>query len=256
MIADTAKIDPSAKIAPNVTIGDYSIIGPDVEIGEGSVIGPHAVVQGPTKLGKNNKIFQFASIGEAPQDKKYEGEATRLEIGDGNVFREFTTVSRGTTQGGSLTRIGDDNLFMAYVHIAHDCVIGNHTTFSNNASLAGHVTVGNYANLSGFVGVHQFCSIGAYSFCAGASIIVKDVLPFITVAGHPAQGYGLNIEGLKRRDFSAETIAQLKKAYKIVFRQGLTIENALQALSQMAAECADVQSLIDFIRHSKRGIVR
>jgi UDP-N-acetylglucosamine acyltransferase len=256
VIADTARIHPSARIATGVSIGDYTIIGEDVEIGEGCKIGPHVVIHGPTKLGANNKIYQFASLGEDPQDKKYAGEKTRLEIGDGNTFREFTTISRGTTQGGGLTKIGNHNLFMAYVHIAHDCKVEDYTVFSNNASLAGHVSVGNYANLSGFVGVHQFCRIGAYSFCAGGSIIVKDVLPYLMVSGHPAQVFGLNIEGLKRRDFSAEVITALKRAYKVVYRQGLTLESALEKLIEMARETPEIQSFIDYIQTSERGIVR
>lgn len=256
MIADTAKIHPSAKIADDVKIGDYTIIGPDVEIGPGCEIGPHAVVNGPTILGRENKIFQFASIGEAPQDKKFQGEKTQLIVGDRNIFREFTTVSRGTSQGGGYTKIGSDNLFMNYVHIAHDCEIDNHVTFSNNASLAGHVKVGDYATLGGFVGVHQFCSIGAYSFCAGASVIVKDVLPFIMVSGHPAQVYGLNMVGLKRREFDTDTMSLLKKAYKILYRQGLTTENALEQLKSIAKESVDVGKLVTFIQGSTRGIVR
>jgi UDP-N-acetylglucosamine acyltransferase len=256
VISDKAIIDKSAKIAANVEISPFSIIGPDVEIGEGSWIGPHAVIKGPTKIGANNKIFQFASIGDAPQDKKYTGEETFLEIGDNNCFRECTTISRGTKPGGGLTKIGSNNLFMAYVHIAHDCIVGNYTTFSNNASLAGHVTVDDYANLGGFVGVHQFCNIGSYCFCAGGSIIVKDVLPFITVSGHPAQTYGLNVEGLKRRNFSADEIVVLKRAYKTLYRQGLSLEQAVHKIEEMISECKYVQVLIDFIKNSTRGIIR
>lgn len=256
MISNTAIIDNSAKIAENVTISHYAIIGPNVEIGEGSWIGPHAVVNGPTKIGRNNKIFQFASIGECPQDKKYNGEPTRLEIGDNNVFRECTTISRGTQLGGAVTRIGNDNLFMAYVHVAHDCDIGNHTVFSNNASLAGHVKVGDHANLGGFVGVHQYCNIGSHSFCAGGSIIVKDVLPFITVSGHPAQSFGLNAEGLKRRQFTPDDILCLKRAYKVLIRQGLPLEEAVQAVEAMIPECKHIQTMVDFIKMSSRGIIR
>lgn len=256
MISDKAVIDKSAKIAENVEISAFSVIGPNVEIGEGSWIGPHVVVNGPTRIGKNNKIFQFSSIGEAPQDKKYDGEPTRLEIGDNNVFRECTTISRGTKLGGGVTKIGNNNLFMAYVHIAHDCLVGNNTTFSNNASLAGHVTVDDYANLGGFVGVHQFCNIGSYCFCAGGSIIVKDVLPFITVSGHPAESYGLNAEGLKRHQFSAEDILVLKRAYKIFCRQGLTLEEAVHKMEALIPECKHVGRMIDFIKNSTRGITR
>lgn len=256
MISDKAIIDKSAKIAANVEIGPYAIIGANVEIGEGSWIGPHVVINGPTKIGRNNKIFQFASIGECPQDKKYAGEPTRLEIGDNNCFRECTTVSRGTQAGGGLTKIGNDNLFMAYVHIAHDCVVGNNTTFSNNASLAGHVTVDDYANLGGFVGVHQFCNVGSHCFCAGGSIIVKDVLPFITVSGHPAQTYGLNVEGLKRRAFTPDEIVVLKRAYKMLCRQGTPLEEAIQKIEEMIPECQYIPTLLDFIKKSTRGIIR
>lgn len=256
MISEKAVIDKSAKIAAGVHISPFTVIGPNVEIGEGSWIGPHAVINGPTKIGRNNKIFQFASIGEDPQDKKYAGEPTRLEIGDNNSFRECTTISRGTKPGGGVTRIGSDNLFMAYVHIAHDCTVGNHTTFSNNASLAGHVKVDDYANLGGFVGVHQFCNIGRFSFCAGGSIIVKDVLPFLTVSGHPAETFGLNVEGLKRRDFSSDEIIHLKRAYKLLYRQGIALEEAVQKLEEMIPECARIQEMVDFIKMSTRGIIR
>jgi UDP-N-acetylglucosamine acyltransferase len=256
VISDKAIIDKSAKIAANVEISPYAIIGPNVEIGEGTWIGPHVVVNGPTRIGRNNKIYQFASIGEAPQDKKYAGEPTRLEIGDNNIFRECTTVSRGTVPGGGLTKIGSDNLFMAYVHIAHDCIVGNHTTFSNNASLAGHVTVDDYANLGGFVGVHQFTNIGSYCFCAGGSMVVKDVIPFIMVSGNLAQAYGLNVEGLKRRQFTSEEIVVLKRAYKTLYRQGLTLEDAVHKLEAMIPECRHIPMLIDFIKKSKRGIIR
>lgn len=256
MISEHAIIDKSAKIADDVVISPFSIIGPEVEIGEGSWIGPHVVIKGYTKIGRNNKIYQFASIGEDPQDRKYRGEVTRLEIGDNNIFRECVTVSRGTSTGGGLTRIGSENLFMAYVHIAHDCSIGDNTTFSNNASLAGHVKVANFANLGGFVGVHQFCNIGAHCFCAGGSIIVKDVLPFTMVSGYPAQVYGLNVEGLKRRLFTAEEIVVLKRAYKVLYRQGMVVEDAIAKMEEMVAECKHIQTLIDFIRKSERGIVR
>jgi len=256
VISDKALIDPTAKIAKNVHIGPYSVIGADVEIGEGCWIGPHAVISGPTKLGKNNKVFQFASVGEAPQDRKYDGEPTRLDVGDNNVFREFTTISRGTVKGGGLTKIGNNNLFMAYVHIAHDCIIDNHTTFSNNASLAGHVTVGSHANLGGFVGVHQFCNIGSYCFCAGGSIIVKDVIPFIMVSGHPAQAYGLNSEGLRRNGFSADEISILKRAYKKLYRENLSLEQAVLEIEKMLPSCHRLELMLNIIKSSQRGITR
>lgn len=256
MISDKAIVDKSAKIAANVEISPFAVIGPNVEIGEGTWVGPHVVINGPTKIGHHNKIYQFSSIGEAPQDKKYAGEPTRLEIGDNNTFRESTTVSRGTVTGGGLTKVGNDNLFMAYVHIAHDCIVGNNVTFSNNASLAGHVTVDDYANLGGFVGVHQFCNIGSYCFCAGGSMIVKDVLPFIMVSGNLAQAYGLNVEGLKRRQFTPDEITVLKRVYKILYRQGFTLEDALQKIEGMIPECRHIPLLIEFIRKSTRGIIR
>jgi len=256
VISDKALIDKSAKIAKDAFIGPFSVIGPNVEIAEGCWIGPHVVINGPTKIGRNNKFYQFSSIGDDPQDKKYNGEPTRLEIGDNNVFRECTTISRGTNPGGGVTRIGNDNLFMAYVHIAHDCTVGNNVTFSNNASLAGHVSVDDYANLGGFVGVHQFCNIGSHCFCAGGSIIVKDVLPFIMVSGYPAQVYGLNVEGLKRRQFTSEEIIVLKRAYKVLYRQGIPLEEALHKMEEMIPECTHVQKLIDSIKKSERGIIR
>lgn len=256
MISPHAIVDPSAKIGKNVTISPFSIIGAHVEIDEGSWIGPHVVIKGPTTIGKENKIFQFSSIGEDPQDKKYEGEATRLVIGDRNVFRECTTVSRGTTTGTGITEIGSDNLFMAYVHIAHDCILGNHLTFSNNASLAGHVTVGDYSSLGGFVGVHQFCQIGRYSFCGGGSIIVNDVLPYITVSGHPAQSYGLNLVGLKRRGFTPDDITMIKRAYKTLCRDGSSLDSSLAKIESMIPECSHLQIMLDFVRQSKRGFIR
>jgi len=256
VISDKAVIDKSAKIAKDVEIGPYSIIGANVEIGEGSRIGPHVVIAGPTKMGKKNQVFQFASLGGDPQDRKYAGEPTVLEIGDNNIFREYTTVSRGTVPGGSLTKIGDNNLFMAHVHVAHDCIVENHTTFSNNASLAGHVTVGDYANLGGFVGVHQFCNVGSHSFCAGGSVILRDVLPYTTVSGYPAESYGLNAEGLKRRGFLPEEILLLKRAYKVLVRQGLSVEDALQKIEAMVAECRYIKVMVDFVKKSTRGIIR
>jgi UDP-N-acetylglucosamine acyltransferase len=257
VISDKAIISPKARIGKNVTIGPFSVIGDSVEIGDDCWIGPHVVLNGPTTLGKGNKIFQFASVGEDPQDKKFiDGENSRLIVGDNNIFREFSTVSRGTAAGLGVTTIGNDNLFMAYVHIAHDCTVGNGTVFSNNASLAGHVTVDDFANLSGFVGVHQFCRIGKYSFCAGGSIIVKDVLPFTMVSGYPAQAFGLNTVGLKRRHFSEEAILNLKRAYKTLLRQGLSIEDATQKIAEAAPDCQEVESFVSFAKSSERGVVR
>lgn len=254
MIDKTAIIDPSAKIANNVHIGAYSIIGPDVEIGEGTWIGPHVVIQGPTRIGCENKIYQFSSIGEAPQDLKFRGEKTFLEMGDRNIIREFCTINRGTAQDKSTTKIGNDNLFMAYVHIAHDCVIGNHNIFSNNASLAGHVTVADYVTFGGFSGVFQFCRVGAHSFVSTNSVVIKDVPPFVKVSGYYAKPYGLNTVGLQRRGFAEEAMTELRRAYKIIYRNGLTIARAIEELRKMT--CAEIQDLIQFIETSNSGIVR
>lgn len=256
MIHKQAIIDPSASIAENVHIGPCTVIGPDVEIGEGTWIGPHAVIQGPTSIGKDNKIFQFASIGEAPQDKRYNGEPTRLEIGDRNVFRECCTVHRGTQHGRGTTSIGSDNLFMAYTHVAHDCQVGNHVIFSNNASIAGHVSVGDHVCLGGMVGIHQFCSIGAHSFAAGGAIIFKDVPPFVIVSGYPAEAHGLNTVGLERRGYTLETISALKRAYKIIFRQSLTVQEAMRELQEMVKEFPEIALLTNFLAKTTRGIVR
>jgi UDP-N-acetylglucosamine acyltransferase len=256
VIHTTAIIDSSARIAENVHIGPWSIIGPGVEIGEGTWIGPHVVIQGPTKIGKDNKIFQFASLGEMPQDKKFRGETTHLEIGDRNIIRECCTFNRGTAQDNSVTKIGNDNLFMAYVHIAHDCQVGNGTVFANNASLAGHVIVDDYVILSGFSGVFQACRVGTHSFISMGSLVEKDVPPFVKVSGYHAKPFGLNTVGMKRRGFSNETMLMLRRAYKIIYRKGLTVNGALQELQPMVTECPEVQLFIDFIECSERGIVR
>lgn len=254
MIDKTAVIDPSAKIASNVHIGPYSVIGPDVEIGEGTWIGPHVVIQGPTRIGRDNKIFQFASLGEMPQDLKFNGERTFLEMGDRNVVREFCTFNRGTIQDKGITKIGSDNLFMAYVHIAHDCQIGNHVVFSNNASLAGHVTVADHVILGGFSGVFQFCRVGAHSFVSTNSVVIKDVPPFVKVSGYYAKPYGLNTVGLQRRGFTENVIAELRQAYKVIYRNGLTVAKALEELQKMTTP--EIRDLIQFIETSNSGIVR
>lgn len=256
MIDKHAIVDPTAKIAPNVVVGPWTLIGPDVEIEEGTWIASHVVIRGPTRIGRENKIYQFATIGEDSPDKKYSGERTYLEIGDRNVFRESCTIHRGTAQGGGITKIGNDNLFMAYTHVAHDCTVGNQVVFSNNASVAGHVKVEDYVCLGGMVGVHQFCAIGAHSFAAAGSIILKDVPPFVMVSGYPAEAHGLNTVGLERRGYNANTIAALKRAYKIIFRQTLTLQEAMNELKTMTAEYVDTQILIDFLSNSTRGIVR
>ncbi len=253
MIHTTAIIDPCAKIGSNVHIGPYSIIGADVEIGDGTWIGPHVVIKGPTRIGKNNKIFQFSSLGEEPQDLKYNNERTWLEIGDNNTIREFCTFNRGTTEANT-TKIGNDNLFMAYVHVAHDCLIGNHTIFANNASLAGHVTIEDHVILSGFSGVFQFCRVGAHSFATTNSVIIKDVPPFMKVSGYYAKPFGLNTVGLQRHGFTPATISNLKRAYKIVYRNSLTVANALEELKKI--ECDKTRQLTTFIENSSAGIVR
>ena len=254
MIDTTAIIDPSAKIAQGVHVGPYSIIGPHVEIDEGTWIGPHVVIQGPTRIGRDNKIFQFSSIGEMPQDLKFKGETTYLELGDRNIIREFCTLNRGTAQDKSITRIGDDNLFMAYVHIAHDCQIGSHVVFANNASLAGHVTIESHVTLGGFSGVFQGCRVGAHSFISTNSVVIKDVPPYVKVSGYYAKPFGLNTIGLQRRGFTEESINQLRRAYKIIYRQGLTVAKAIEELQKM--ECSEVIPLIQFIEASNAGIVR
>lgn len=254
MIDQTAVIHPHAKIASDVSIGPYSIIGPDVVIEEKTWVGPHVVIQGPTKIGRENKIFQFASVGEIPQDLKYQGEKTFLEIGDGNKIREFCTIHRGTAQDRCMTKIGNRNLFMAYVHIAHDCVIGDDNIFANNASLAGHVKVEDHVTFGGFAGVFQFCRVGAHSFISTNSVVIKDVPPYVKVSGHYAKPYGLNTIGLQRRGFTDETMLQLRRAYKIIYRQGLTIANAIEELKKMLLP--EVSQLVDFISASESGIVR
>ena len=252
----TAIVDTRARIAPDVEIGPYTVVGPDVEIGAGCWIGAHAVVTGHTRIGRRNRIFQFSSIGEVPQDKKYQGEPTRLEIGDGNTIREFCTFNCGTVQDAGVTRVGDDNWFMAYVHLAHDCQVGSHTVFANSASLAGHVHVGDYAILGGFTGVHQFYRIGAHSITGAGSIVKQDVPPFVTASGNPAKPYGLNVEGLKRRGFTADTITRLNRAYKTLYRSGLTLEQAKQRLARQATECPELRITLDFLSSSGRGIIR
>lgn len=249
-----AIIDPSAKIAENVEIGPWSIIGPDVEIGEGCRIASHVVIKGPTIIGKNNRIMQFSSIGEDTPDLKYKGEPTRLIIGDNNVIREGVTIHRGTVQDRSETVIGSDNLLMAYVHIGHDSVVGNHCILVNNASLAGHVNVGDWAILSGYTLVHQHCQIGAHSFTGMGSAVGKDIPAFVMVAGAPAAARNINLEGLKRRGFSKEQLANLSKAFKTVYRRGLTLEQAIAELQEISGE--EMDAFIASLKRSTRGIVR
>lgn len=256
MIHKSAIVDDKAIIAEGVSIGPYSVVGADVEIGRNTWIGPHAVVNGPCKIGEDNKIFQFCSIGESPQHASYNGETTYLEIGDRNSFREFCTINRGTVEGGGLTKIGNDNLFMAYVHIAHDCIIGNKTIFANNASLAGHVTVGDSAIFGGFSGIHQFCKVGSHVMTGIATISFKDIPPFLLVSGNTAKPHGLNVRGLRKRDFSEETIKALRTAYKTVYRLKNSTDVAIKELGGLAQEFPEVQNFIDFIKESERGIIR
>jgi UDP-N-acetylglucosamine acyltransferase len=256
MIHPSAIIDPSAKLADDVQVGPWTIIGADVEIGSGSKIASHVVIKGPTVIGKNNQILQFSSVGEDTPDLKYKGEATRLVIGDNNVIREGVTIHRGTIQDRSETTIGNNNLIMAYVHIGHDSVIGNHCILVNNVALAGHVHVGDWAILSGYTLVHQFCHIGAHSFSGMGTAIGKDVPAYVTVFGSPAEAKSINSEGLKRRGFSTESIAAIKRAYKIIYRQGLTVEDALPELAKLLVEHPEIQPMIDALKNSTRGIVR
>jgi UDP-N-acetylglucosamine acyltransferase len=256
MIHSTAIIDPSARIADDVEIGPWTLIGADVEIGAGTRIASHVVVKGPTTIGSNNHIFQFSTIGEDTPDLKYKGEATRLIIGDNNTIREGVTIHRGTVQDRGETRIGSHNLLMAYAHVGHDSVIGDRCIMVNNASISGHVNLGDWAILSGYVLVHQFCQIGAHAFVGPASVILKDVPAYTMISGSPAEARNINVEGLKRRGFSADAIAALRRAYKVLYRQSLTVDEALAEMQTMVADNAEVQLLIDSVKNATRGIVR
>lgn len=256
MIHQTAIIDSTAVIADDVTIGAYSIIGPNVEIGSGCVIESHVVIKGPSKIGKNNKIYQFSSIGEDPQDKKYADEPTVLEIGDNNLIRENVTINRGTVQGGGITKIGDNNWIMAYVHIAHDCIIGNDNILANNATLAGHVLIDDFVILGGFTLISQFNEMGSYSFSAMGSVISRHVPPYVLVSGHMAKPIGINVEGLRRRDFSDVQIKNIRQAYKLVYRSGLGIEEATQKLKQIDQKQSELDNFIEFLTTQKGGIIR
>jgi UDP-N-acetylglucosamine acyltransferase len=252
----TAIVDASAEIDSSVEIGPYSVIGPHVKIGEGTKIAGHVIINGPTIIGKHNHIFQYSSLGEAPQDKKYKGEPTLLEIGDNNTIREFCTFNRGTVQDKGTTKIGNDNWIMAYVHLAHDCEVGNHTILANNSSLAGHVDIHDYAILGGFTLIHQFCKIGSHVITAVGSVVFKDIPPYVTAAGYDAKPHGINAEGLKRRGFSAENLLQIKRAYKTLYRNGLTLEEAKAELRVMQQIAPEIALLNDFLAISTRGIVR
>ncbi|KTD15908.1 acyl-ACP--UDP-N-acetylglucosamine O-acyltransferase [Legionella israelensis] len=256
MISKNAIIHPSAKLAKDVIVGAGTVIGADVEIGEGTWIGPHVVIEGPTVIGKNNKIFQFASIGDEPQDITYQGEPTRLEIGNNNVIREYCMISRGTVKGGGVTKIGNHNFLMAYSHIGHDCMVGNHIIMVNYAALSGHVILHDYAIIGAYAAVHQFCHVGAYAFIARATYVTKDVLPYVMIAGHTTSACGINTVGLRRRGFSSSVIDQLRRAYKIIFRKGLTVQQAIMELELMQQECPEIVPMIDVLNQSTRGIVR
>jgi len=252
----TALVDPAARLGKGTSVGPYCVIGPKVEVGEGTWIGAHVVLDGRLRIGRNNKIFHFVSLGAPPQDKKYGGEDTAVEIGDNNTIREYVTMNRGTAQDVGVTRVGNDNWIMAYVHFAHDVQIGSHTIFANACQLAGHVTVGDWAIFGATTLVHQFVHIGAHAFTGMGTYLPQDLPPFVTAAGNMAQPYGINNEGLKRRGFSPETIQNLKRAYKTLYRKGLSLEDAVAELKKQVADCPDVQQIVDFLDRSKRGIIR
>jgi UDP-N-acetylglucosamine acyltransferase len=260
VIHPTALVASQAELHETVEIGAYSIIGPHVSIDAGTKVGPHVVIDGHTAIGRDNTIYQFASIGAAPQDKKYAGEQTRLEIGDRNLIREFCTFNVGTLQGGGVTRLGNDNWILAYVHLAHDCQVGNHTIFSNNATLAGHVHIGDWVVMGGFAAVHQFCKVGAHAMVGMTTSLTQDVPPFVLASGNPARARGVNVEGMKRRGFTREQIAHIRNAYKLIYRSGLTLDQAQSALTaevESASVAAEhVRTMQAFLVDTSRGIVR
>ncbi|GLS04120.1 acyl-[acyl-carrier-protein]--UDP-N-acetylglucosamine O-acyltransferase [Chitiniphilus shinanonensis] len=255
-IHPTAIVDPKAELAADVVVGPYALIGPNVRIGAGCEVGPHVVIDGVTEIGARNRFHPFGNIGCAPQDKKYHGEPTRLEIGEGNTFFQSVTVSVGTVQDQGVTRIGDDNWFMAYMHIGHDCQVGSHTTFANSVTLGGHVHVGDWAVLGGLAAIHQFCVIGAHAMAGGGSIIVQDLPAFVICEGNRASARGVNAEGLKRRGFDATQIAAVKRAYKTLYREGLSYDDARAQIEARAAEESALQPFVDFFALSQRGIIR
>jgi len=256
VIDPRAIIAPDAEIAEGVEVGAYTIIGAGVRIGAGSWIGPHAVINGPTTLGRENRVFQFASVGDAPQDKKYRGEPTRLEVGDRNVFREFCSVNRGTAAGRGVTKIGDENLFMAYSHVAHDCIVGSNCVMSNCTALAGHVELGDWVILSGYAGIHQFCKVGSHSFLANNAAVTRDVPPYLLVAGTPAEPKGVNSEGLKRRGFGPQQITNIRNAYRLLYRSGLKLAAATGQLQALAADQPELLPFVQFLAVSERSIIR
>ena len=256
IIHPTASVAPDAELADGVEVGAYAVIGAGVVIGASTIVGPHAVVQGPTRIGAGNRIFQFASVGSAPQDKKYKGEPTRLEIGDRNVIREFTTLNRGTTKDEGVTRIGSDNLFMAYAHVAHDCRIGDQCVLANNATLGGHVFLGDWVIMGGFSGIHQFCKVGAHAFIANNAAVTRDVPPYVMTVGQPAAAHSVNSEGLKRRGFSPEQVRNIRNAFRLLYRSGLKLADATAQLEALAREQPELKLIVEFLPTSTRSIVR
>lgn len=256
-IHPTAQIDPSVELGDNVSIGAYTVIGPDVEIGAGTVVGPHVVIEGPTRIGRDNRISQFASLGGAPQDKKFQGERTELVIGDRNLIREFVTVNRGTGDGGGITRIGNDNWLLAYVHVAHDCQVGNHVVFSNYSALAGHAEIGDWVIVSGYAGVHQFCKVGAHAFIGMGCLVGSDVPPFVMMANETrGRPRGINSEGLKRRGFDSTRISAIKRAYRTLYMAGLSLSEAREQLATQAQDSEDVRAMLEFLERSERSLAR
>jgi UDP-N-acetylglucosamine acyltransferase len=255
-IHPTALVAPDAELDPSVEVGAYAVIGPGVQVGANTRIGPHAVVQGPTRIGVDNQIFQFASVGSAPQDKKYRGEPTRLEIGNRNVIRECVTLNRGTTKEAGVTTIGDDNLFMSYSHVAHDCHVGNQCVLANNATLGGHVQLGDWVIMGGLSGVHQFCKVGAHAFIANNAAVTRDVPPYVMAVGQPAAAHSINSEGLKRRGYTPEQIRNLRSAFRLLYRSGLKLDDATAQLAAIAQEQPEVRLIVEFLPQSTRSIVR
>ena len=256
MIHSSAVVHPGAELQPDVEVGPFSVIGSGVVLGAGTRVGSHVVIEGPTRIGERNHIHSFSVLGGAPQDKKYRDESSTLEIGDRNVIREYCTFNRGTQGGGMVTRLGDGNWIMAYVHIAHDCQVGSDNVMANATTLAGHVEVEDCVTFGAFTTVHQFCRIGGYAFSAMGTVVLKDVPPFVTVAGSSASPHGLNTEGLRRRRFPAQAVQALKSAYKTVYKRGLTLEAAIEQLAVPAKESEEVRRFREFVRSSERGIVR
>ena len=255
-IHPTALVSPQAVLAEDVEVGAYAVIGEGVEIGARTRIGPHAVIQGPTRMGSDNVVFQFASVGSAPQDKKYRGEPTLLEIGDRNVIRECATLNRGTAKDEGVTRIGSDNLFMAYAHVAHDCLVGNQCVLANNGTLGGHVQLGDWVIMGGLSAIHQFCKVGAHAFIANNAAVTRDVPPYVMAVGQPASAHSVNAEGLKRRGFTTEQIRNIRNAFRVLYRSGLKLVDATKELEGLAKEQPEIQPIVEFLRLSTRSILR